>query len=261
MNGCKGPLVGALIDKIPRLLSDLPKLALIEDPRLAKQVRIETEKASLEAKQAGQKLDAFQMRKLLVKHTSSQMQDSLLGRKIQSAEGTASQVVSAIGEVLEKLLAEPTSDPQVKRSGKLRSGALVSLIALSIKKGSLLELLRTIKLLLIEGNRQELDSSSPREDMSKTYPFGRYLEELEDVLKELEEFHPKRFSNKPDPYSLQRSGVLYTFGKGDHGKLGHGSCEDNQDASHPYATKTAKMVDALKTPKSQSWCPRSIAHI
>ena len=254
MKGCKGPMISTIIDKIPRLLSDLPRLALIENPRLAKQVRIETEKASLEAKQAGKRLNSFQLRKLVVKHSSGQLQDSQLGRKIQSAETTASQVVTVIGDVLENLLAQPEAGGQGK-SCRLRTAALVSLIALSVKKGSLLELLRTIKLLLVEGSSQSFESISPREDVTKLHAFGKYLEELEDVLKELEEFNPLAYSFKPDPYAVQRSGILYTFGKGDHGKLGHGRCEDNKDAAHPYAHENCqegRCSENAKEPKKVS---------
>ena len=92
--------------------------------------------------------------------------------------------------------------------------ALSSLVGLAVKQGSLTRILRS--LILIMSSNEKNEKNNIVDNSLSVLPY----------LKELSNTEPLTIDK---PVRLRKSvGILMTFGKGDHGKLGHGNSTENK---------------------------------
>ena len=116
-------------------------------------------------------------------------------------------VVDALSSAMESVLHSPSDDVKNKTSPTDFNAALAAFVGLAIKRGSLSHILYAVKLLLM--------GPCPSNVPATSLHVMPYLLELGDAVPEAME---------PTASLEGKCGKLMTFGKGDHGKLGHGLC-------------------------------------
>jgi len=229
----------ALMARLPHILLDLPRLALAENEQVSKSVFIDSKMENEQARLlAGQASSSFQQRKLKIRRFQEKTKP-LEKMNIANA-GIAQQIASVLHRAYFELGSGSTFT-----EGELLS----SLFGLSVKQGNLSNIVDASRLLFRHAEKQtkltcakrssdETAQCAEEKDREMEESLSPKLEHDLDVelfLLEIAEASAKRILAPFEPPALvEKQGILYTFGKGDHGKLGHGKCTDIDPTPQPH---------------------------
>ena len=231
-------VLAKVIKQMPKLLANMPPLALANDGIGAGAVSRQNSNHSVEASDS-----------LSIKSKHNQ---NLETRSSRNAANTRLGVVDALSHALEETVIAtmqkrksqiiskggPESNAATQTSNVNKSlppsdenatKALASIVGLAIKRGSLSHILKAVLLVL---------TFNDAEDFHKL-PVGQYLKELAEAKHVEVEALPEMGNTK---------GMLMTFGKGDHGKLGHGKCTHAQcsDGNCTENKNVPSIVESLQ---------------
>ena len=205
-------VLAKVIKQMPKLLANMPPLALAHDGIGAGAVSGQNSNHSFEASDSLSNKSKHNQN--LETRSSTNSANTRLGvvdalshaleeTVIATIQKRKSQIISKGGPESNAAIQTSNVNKALSPSDENATKALASIVGLAIKRGSLSHILKAVLLVLTFNDAENFHK----------LPVGQYLKELAEA---------KHVEVEALPEIGNTKGMLMTFGKGDHGKLGHG---------------------------------------